>query len=78
MQPPAGKSVLLHVDLQDTLARFARILAGNRSPTTVRLYVGVVRRWLAYGGAADRLDTALLFVRWINEAGASPVAPSSL
>jgi hypothetical protein len=40
------------------LARFERILADSRSPTTVRLYVGIARRWLAYGGAFD-LDSAM-------------------
>ncbi|WP_161596285.1 tyrosine-type recombinase/integrase [Rhodanobacter glycinis] len=67
----------LHVDLQDALARFARILMGSRSPTTVRLYVGVVRRWLAYGGAADRLDADLL-QRWLADRRRQRAAPATI
>jgi hypothetical protein len=47
----AGEGVALQVDAADALTRFARILADSRSPTTVRLYVGVVQHWLAFGGA---------------------------
>jgi len=52
------------VDQEDALARFARILSGSRSATTIRLYVGIARRWLAFGGAIDRLETNLLH-RWL-------------
>jgi len=69
--------VALHVDLQDALARFARILMGSRSPTTIRLYVGVVRRWLAYGGAADRLDADLL-QRWLGDRRRQHAAPATV
>lgn len=77
MQPPAGKVGLLHVDSQDALARFERILAGSRAPTTVQLYVGVVRRWLAYGGAADRLDAGLL-QHWLSDRRQQHAAPATI
>lgn len=77
MQPPAGKVGLLHVDSQDALARFERILAGSRAPTTVQLYVGVVRRWLAYGGAADRLDAGLL-QHWLSDRRRQHAAPATI
>ncbi len=57
---------MLPVDCQGALARFARILAESRAPTTVRLYVGLVRRWLVYGGAVDRLNKDLL-QQWLAD-----------
>lgn len=57
---PAGANTAADADKQDALARFARILRDSRAPTTVRLYVGVVKRWLAFGGAVDRLEPARL------------------
>nr|WP_279237515.1 tyrosine-type recombinase/integrase [Dyella sedimenti] len=59
------------------MARFERILSGNRSPTTVRLYVGVVRRWLAYGGASDRLHADLLH-RWLADRRIQKAAPATI
>lgn len=67
----------LHVDAQDALARFARFLGGSRSPTTIRLYCGIVRRWLAYGGAADRLDTDLLH-RWFADRRRQKASPATV
>lgn len=67
----------LQVDATDALTRFARILAGSRSPTTVRLYVGVVRRWLAFGGAVDRLDAGLL-QRWLGDRRRQKAAPATV
>lgn len=64
-------------DSQDALARFARILAGSRSPTTVRLYVGVARRWLVYGGAPDRLHTNLLH-HWLADRRRQKAAPATI
>jgi site-specific recombinase XerD len=69
--------VALQVDAADALTRFARILAGSRSPTTVRLYVGVVRRWLAFGGAVDRLDADLL-QRWLGDRRRQKAAPETV
>jgi NADPH:quinone reductase-like Zn-dependent oxidoreductase len=43
----------------------------------VRLYVGVVRRWLAYGGAADRLDTGLL-QSWLGDRRRQKAAPATI
>lgn len=77
MRHPAGDGVVLHVDSQDALARFARILAGSRSPTTVRLYVGVVRRWLAFGGSVDRLSREVL-QRWLGARRAQLAAPATI
>lgn len=73
----AGDGVVLHVDSQDALERFARILAGSRSPTTVRLYVGVLRRWLVFGGAVDRLSKDVL-QRWLAERRRQSVAPATI
>lgn len=67
----------LQVDAADALTRFARILAGSRSPTTVRLYVGVVRRWLGFGGAVDRLDADLLR-RWLVDRRQQKAAPETV
>jgi hypothetical protein len=58
IKSPAVEVSALHGDAVYALARFERILADSRSPTTVRLYVGIARRWLAYGGAVD-LDSAM-------------------
>jgi site-specific recombinase XerD len=69
--------VALQVDAADALTRFARILAGSRSSTTVRLYVGVVRRWLAFGGAVDRLDTDLL-QRWLGDRRRQKASPETV
>jgi len=69
--------MLGHVDQLDALARFERILAGSRSPTTVRLYIGIVRRWLAYGGAADRLHTDLLH-RWLGDRRRQKATPATI
>lgn len=74
---PAGDGLVLHVDSQDALARFARILAGSRSPTTVRLYVGIARRWLVFGGAVDRLSKDVL-QRWLSERRRQAAAPATI
>lgn len=50
----------IYVDEQDALARFERILGTSRSASTVRLYAGIIRRWLAFGGSVDRLEPARL------------------
>jgi site-specific recombinase XerD len=68
---------LRNVDALDALARFERILAGSRSPTTVRLYVGIVRRWLVYGGAVDRLHADLL-QRWLGDRRRQHAAPATI
>jgi site-specific recombinase XerD len=65
------------MDRLDALARFERILAGSRSPTTVRLYVGIIRRWLDYGGAADRLHTELLH-RWLGDRRRQKASPGTI
>ncbi|MGN6234954.1 tyrosine-type recombinase/integrase [Dyella sp.] len=65
------------MDQADALARFARILADSRSPTTVRLYVGVIRRWLAFGGAVDRLHRPLL-EQWLAGRRAARAAPATI
>lgn len=74
---PAVAAEALGVDEQDALARFARFLSGSRSPTTIRLYVGVVRRWLAYGGAADRLHTDRL-QRWFADRRRQDASPATV
>ncbi|ODV25943.1 MAG: hypothetical protein ABT19_03250 [Rhodanobacter sp. SCN 68-63] len=63
------------MDQADALARFARTLADSRSPTTVRLYVGVVRRWLAFGGAVDRLP---LLQQWLADRRAARAAAETI
>lgn len=77
MRRPDGNTGTLHVDSQDALARFERILLGSRSPTTVRLYVGVIRRWLAYGGAVDRLQPDVL-QRWLGDRRRQKAAPATI
>lgn len=65
------------MDSQDALARFERFLSGIRSPTTMRLYLGIIRRWLAYGGAADRLHTDLLH-RWLADRRNQKASPATI
>lgn len=67
----------LQVDSQDALARFARFLTGSRSPTTIRLYCGIVRRWLAYGGTADRLEPGLMH-RWFADRRRQHASPATV
>jgi len=43
----------------------------------VRLYVGIIRRWLAYGGAADRLHTDLLH-RWLGDRRRQKASPATI
>ena len=74
---PAWLGAAIDVDKQDALARFARILRDSRSPTTVRLYVGVVRRWLESGGAVDRLDPAHLRA-WLARRREQRAAPATI
>lgn len=76
-QSPALENTALSSDGQDALARFARILAGSRSPTTVRLYVGVARRWLAYGGTVDRLHTDRLH-QWLADRRRQEASPATI
>jgi site-specific recombinase XerD len=76
-QCPEVESAVLSVDSRDALARFARILAGSRSPTTVRLYVGVARRWLAYGGAVDRLHADRLH-QWLADRRRQHASPATV
>lgn len=64
-------------DDQDALARFARILAGSRAPTTVRLYVSYARRWLAAGGRCDRLDRKVL-MRWLGDMRRAHARPTTI
>jgi integrase/recombinase XerD len=56
-----GGDAALPESHQAAVVRFARYLGGlGRSPDTVRLYAGAVRRWFAAGGAPDVLDRDLL------------------
>lgn len=77
MRHPAGDGTVLHVDSQDALARYARILAGSRSATTVRLYAGIIRRWLAFGGTVDRLNPDTL-QRWLGARRCQHAAPATI
>lgn len=74
--PPVTDGAL-HVDAQDALARFARILGASRAPTTVRLYCGIIRRWLSYGGAVDRLHTERLY-QWLADRRRQRAAPATI
>ena len=74
---PDGLSTAVDADKQDALARFARILRDSRSPSTVRLYVGVARRWLVFGGAVDRLEPARLHA-WLAGRRAQRAAPATI
>lgn len=62
-----SEAPLVETSVDDLAAveRFARHLAVlHRSPDTVRLYLGAVRRWLAAGGTVGHVDGALL-ARWL-------------